>query len=819
MVVLSVCLLAFLGRPLSTGGYYAATDLLQVFLPFHISPPDYRAKNGLLGDTVLVYHPYLQWNRSQLQAGRLPLWNPYNAAGAPHLASLQSAVFSPFSLPYYVFDFRVALLVSAFLRLFTLGFFTYLFLRSVSLGHGPGLFGAVAFTFAGYNVLWLNFSLPSSGLVIPAGLYAAELALQARPSQPTRHAMALLGLTLTVAVSILAGHPETFFCGALLVAAYISFRLWHLKEDWRRRGRRLTEIVIASVLGVALTAIQLLPFLEYLSHSVRFHTAGKVSTKGIARALTLWPLQAFPDLLGSPALPFYELRSVAAAGYIATLGTYVGLIVIFLAGLGVFASIARRSLLGWFFVGVVVVWLAIYHNVLSLWTALAHLPIVGLLKPTRSSQVLVFTLSVLAAVGVDAVLSRANSRRLAAVTWAMAAWAIALLAVPLWGALLLWRRLVTQAPDVVANSTVQRIVASEVLWLTTLLALAIGCALWLARTPSTSESAHRLLLPELALVVLVFGQTGWLQRDFNPSIDPRYFYPLTPALKEIRAHAGEERMLTLGNSWIPPNVNMWYGLRNVELYDGIQIGTYEALKNDLLATKTFAPIAAPASARALQVMGIQYVLTASDSPLSTSAAGAPLTEPNQLKAERASDSPVATKVWAGHGMNLFRISNSLPRYYTVSCVKTVAGDKEALGLLRHPVLDLHTTVVLDRAITQATDGCMGEPASVRVQEERPGFVRLRVDRGTAGWLVVLQSFYPGWNATVNGRPATLVRANVAFTAVPVGPGANEVVLQYDPLSIKIGLAITTAAGLLVVLLPALLLGRDCLSRSVGKRVA
>src|SRR5580765_5165008 len=74
-VVLSACLLAFLGRPLSTGGYYAATDLLQVFFPFHISP-GYHPKNGLLGDTVLVYHPYLQWNRSQLEAGRLPLWNP-----------------------------------------------------------------------------------------------------------------------------------------------------------------------------------------------------------------------------------------------------------------------------------------------------------------------------------------------------------------------------------------------------------------------------------------------------------------------------------------------------------------------------------------------------------------------------------------------------------------------------------------------------------------------------------------------------------------------------------------------------------------------
>ena len=99
----------------------------------------------------------------------------------------------------------------------------------------------------------------------------------------------------------------------------------------------------------------------------------------------------------------------------------------------------------------------------------------------------------------------------------------------------------------------------------------------------------------------------------------------------------------------------------------------------------------------------------------------------------------------------------------------------------------------------------------------PGFVRLQVDRDTAGWLVALQSFYPGWKATVNGRPATLARANVAFTAMHVGPGANEVLLEYDPLSVKIGLAITTAAGLLVILLAALVLGRHRLSRPVGRR--
>ena len=148
------------GAALSTGGYYAATDLLQVFFPFHISP-GYHPKNGLLGDTVLVYHPYLSMEPlTNLRPAGCPCGIRTMRPGRRTWRACSLAVFSLFSLPYYALDFRVALLVSAFLRLFTLGFFTYLFLRSVSLGHGPGLLGAVAFTFAGYNVLWLNFSLP-----------------------------------------------------------------------------------------------------------------------------------------------------------------------------------------------------------------------------------------------------------------------------------------------------------------------------------------------------------------------------------------------------------------------------------------------------------------------------------------------------------------------------------------------------------------------------------------------------------------------------------------------------------------------------------
>jgi uncharacterized membrane protein YfhO len=69
-----------------------------------------------------------------------------------------------------------------------------------------------------------------------------------------------------------------------------------------------------------------------------------------------------------------------------------------------------------------------------------------------------------------------------------------------------------------------------------------------------------------------------------------------------------------------------------------------------------------------------------------------------------------------------------------------------------------------------------------------------VARTTPGWLVALQTFYPGWHARVNGNDVPIERANVAFSAVPVGAGTSDIVLSYDPLSVRLGVLISLVSG-------------------------
>jgi uncharacterized membrane protein YfhO len=93
---------------------------------------------------------------------------------------------------------------------------------------------------------------------------------------------------------------------------------------------------------------------------------------------------------------------------------------------------------------------------------------------------------------------------------------------------------------------------------------------------------------------------------------------------------------------------------------------------------------------------------------------------------------------------------------------------------------------------------------VRVVERSATKVRLAVTRARPGWLVGLQTYYPGWTATVNNHHVPITRADVAFSAVPVGAGTSNVVLSYQPKSVSIGLIVSLVAllALLVLVAPA-----------------
>jgi uncharacterized membrane protein YfhO len=95
-----------------------------------------------------------------------------------------------------------------------------------------------------------------------------------------------------------------------------------------------------------------------------------------------------------------------------------------------------------------------------------------------------------------------------------------------------------------------------------------------------------------------------------------------------------------------------------------------------------------------------------------------------------------------------------------------------------------------------------DPAEVTVTDYTPLRVTAQLRGKQPGWLVLADTWYPGWKATVDGRPTKLFRANAMMRAVLVAEGNHRVEFYFSSASIRIGAIVSglTIAGVILVLL-------------------
>jgi uncharacterized membrane protein YfhO len=93
---------------------------------------------------------------------------------------------------------------------------------------------------------------------------------------------------------------------------------------------------------------------------------------------------------------------------------------------------------------------------------------------------------------------------------------------------------------------------------------------------------------------------------------------------------------------------------------------------------------------------------------------------------------------------------------------------------------------------------------VTIASYRADEVRLEVDAFCPGLLVLSDTDFPGWTATVNGRAVPVHPTDIALRGVFVGSGRSDVVFRYEPASFQTGVVLSAFA---FALLPLVALGR------------
>jgi hypothetical protein len=719
------------------------------FLPPWKSLPHERISNFLLSDQYLNFIPLRHFFFENVRRGRFPLWNPAISCGVPNIASMQAAFLYPVNLALSWLDPFDAAVWAAFLKLWLAAFFTFLYMRLLKVGRAGALLSGVTFALCGFMIVWLGHPHVNCVCLLPALFYFLELGFS--------DGRAWAGYAAAYGCMILGGHPPSIVHVNMSVLAYFLFRIFPEK----RKGPYAARFLGATAAGILIAAPQLLPFLEY--YRISSIAGSAASLKRWAGHLSPASLTQFllPHIAGTPSA-FGQLEGVfglASAENFNERTGYVGIMPLFLACV---ALLRRRERWIGFYAAAAGCCLWVIYGLPPAPRLLGALPVLSSMTHTRLLFFLCFTLAVLAGAGLDALEGLEAPQRKAL---AAGAGVCAVL-------VLFWLEEVFRPVLPEMTAAEKAFALRQVPLFAGGMAAAVFAALAGRKTWRTPVKAFCLAWTCFELLSLGIGS--------NPAIARSAYYPSTPAIERLRQDRSLFRIFGMG--WtLPPDTGILYGLQDIRGQDFATVRRYEELMTGRSGDFSFYSFA-PAPPPPLGWLNTKYVLADRD-----------WKEPAVAGARWKT-------VYDGEA-SIRELQPPLDRALLVSR-REVAAPADVLARVREASFDPRKVLLLEEDPREIPVIGVGpgekEPRGsfARVSRYEPDDVTVEAAAPAATSLLLLDTYYPGWKAYVNGREARIYRADYNFRAVLIPAGRSTVRFEYAPWSFRLGL-ILAACGLVL----------------------
>ena len=152
--------------------------------------------------------------------------------------------------------------------------------------------------------------------------------------------------------------------------------------------------------------------------------------------------------------------------------------------------------------------------------------------------------------------------------------------------------------------------------------------------------------------------------------------------------------------------------------------------------------------------------------------------------------PRFIKVFQDKSVIVYQNINVSPRARFMSDWEYTPEDK-MLAKLFDPNFPLDSKITIDKPIGFNIN--KKSAATISYDSYTPERSVISIDSTANGFLVISDSWYPGWVASVDGNEVPIYKADYAFRAIPVPQGSHKVEFHYEPISFKIGLIISGAS--------------------------
>lgn len=763
-------------------------DLVFLFLPHH----------GSIGERIARF-------------GHWPMWDPRGFGGRPMAGNPQAGMSYP---PVWIAWWLRAPAVLGWLTVAHLlwgGIGTYVLVRSWATGRWPATVAAgicqaspylLAHTFEGhYPHVW-------AACWYPWAFWAYHQHRQGRTSG--------FFLVPILALTYLTGHPQEWL---LLVMALSAWALIDGLRAWRSGGWRRAAAPVAGwlgflVLSMGMAGVDVAPQSLARPWMRRNHDP---ALEGIPRRYHLGGLNAFqllsPAALGGPADYFGDdnyWESVLS----------IGLVPLVLAAVATLRHPDRRLVRGWVALTAVAVAFALGRSLGLYSLCYATVPGVGLIRvPARSLFLANLAGAVLAGLGMQTLQMRTAGLG----AWRRLAWRLGSAGIVAIGLLLVIQHRWSPGPEVprarlkfdgpappappASGRTARaasRVLGDPRFWS----AMAGTAILVVAGSRPIGVRRRRAIIGLIGLVAL--GELGWYGFALI-RVEPagRFVGPDPVSAALAKLGAAEARTPTgpqlshaplrvkARDSFFGDLPASIHGIEKANINDAFQLDRAAVLYETLypvashvrpMAERRMSPAAKDGWRRIRQAvfdrMSVGFLVS------------------DRVEADPRW--PVAAEgVWDGVRFVIQRNASAMPRAYVVP---------RATLLPDHPGVVLPTLAGLDprETVVMTADPLAGVATGPRQPfmpaewtSADPDCPAMLVTTRAPGLLVVADSWMPGWTATVDGRPAPVLRGNHAQRVIPLPDAGRHVIsMEYQPPGLLLGCAtslISVLAWIVIVL--------------------
>lgn len=725
-------------------------------------------KNGKLSDAVSIYYPLRALAHNFVKKGELPLWNPHMFGGYPLFANVQLSLLFPTVIFYSFLSTHYAWTIQVMFQPFLGCLFMYFLLRHFELDKLPSIFGSIAFGFGAFITSWMQWNTQAT-----TSLFLPILILFLDKYLDTKQIKWGVLFSIFICLQIFAGYLP------IIQFTYLSLAIFYLFKT--KKSFSDFKIGLFFILGVGLSSIFTLPVAELILLSQR-----QVETLGGQDPFTSW--ENFlnfisPDFFGNDATGNFWGK-----GDHMDFTLFAGVTTLILSTFSLklfFKNPQVRFAVSLFIVAVIIsspnpISQFLYN--LGLWGGSS-------MTMNRVNFMVNFSLALLAAFGLSQIKISKIYLRPLFLTFA-AVFGIVL-------GLLISRHLlittITALPNHSVDSSIglsHTMISLRNMVIPSLLVTGI-IALFLIM------KKFKIFRPflEVLLIFLLIFELFRLGLKFNTFAPPKYIYPQNLITQFLQKHPNDrfiaEEIILPANMWVPFNISSIGG------YDGI----YPLNAAKLLAVANSSNIdSAPQprwgilrdfNSKIIDNTNSKYLLA-----LKTDDNGyvSPTGQVNFKLREKK-----FKKIFEDKGVAILENTTSLPRaYLTRNVVKS--SDRETLKALLNEKFPISSTsITSDFEFKNTSNEKLDSKADYSQISNTK--VQVKTQANMEAFLVVLDSFYPGWKAFIDGKETKIYKTNFSFRGVLLPKGNHTVEFIYQPKSLQYG---ATISGLSLLIVFALL---------------